>query len=170
MRLSENGPGGTIRVLRRLTVVALLLPALASAKEKGKRAACKSNMHQAILAIYMYGGDFADNVPSGLDNEGQWDAIRIDNVSYTNLVNYSGGNSNILDCPNFSYGTQSRYNQDFGYLIGNQYLGNANMSMWKPGAPDFTSSFGFRKSPRSKTCVTRGFSRSAKTSCVVSCG
>jgi hypothetical protein len=28
MRLSENGPGGTIRVLRRLTVVALLLPAL----------------------------------------------------------------------------------------------------------------------------------------------
>jgi signal transduction histidine kinase/CheY-like chemotaxis protein len=28
MRLSENGPGGTIRVLRRLTVVALLFPAL----------------------------------------------------------------------------------------------------------------------------------------------
>jgi hypothetical protein len=28
MRLSENGPGGTIRVLQRLTVVALLFPAL----------------------------------------------------------------------------------------------------------------------------------------------
>ena len=28
MRLSENGPGGTIRVLRRLTLVALLFPAL----------------------------------------------------------------------------------------------------------------------------------------------
>jgi hypothetical protein len=28
MRLSENGPGGTIRVLRWLAVVALLLPAL----------------------------------------------------------------------------------------------------------------------------------------------
>src|SRR3984957_14827813 len=77
----------------------LLLPALASAKEKGKRTACKSNMHQALLAIYMYGGDYQDYLPSALDDQGDWDAIRINNRSYTNLVNYSG-NSNILDCPN----------------------------------------------------------------------
>jgi type II secretory pathway pseudopilin PulG len=117
-------------------LASLLLPALASAKEKAKRAACKNNMHEAILAIYMYGGDFQDNVPSGLDNNGEWDAIRIDNVSYTNLVNYSGGNSNVLDCPNFSYGNFNRYNAQYGYLIGNQYLGKANMSDWPKTGPD----------------------------------
>jgi prepilin-type N-terminal cleavage/methylation domain-containing protein len=35
----------------------LLLPALASAKEKAKRAACTSNLHQAILAVHMYAHD-----------------------------------------------------------------------------------------------------------------
>src|ERR1700747_3758615 len=71
-------------------LAALLLPALASAKEKGRRAADKNNMHQAILAIYMYGGDFQDWVPSGADNQGDWDSIRVNNRTFTNLVNYSG--------------------------------------------------------------------------------
>src|SRR5262245_51964244 len=48
-------------------LASLLLPALASSKEKAKRTACKNNMHQAILDIYMYAGDFQDNVPSGRD-------------------------------------------------------------------------------------------------------
>lgn len=111
-------------------LAALLLPALASAREKSKRAACKNNMHQAILALYMYGNDNQDYLPSALDNQGDWDAIRIDNVSYTNLVNYSG-NSNVLDCPNFNYGTFDRYDAAYGYLIGNQYLGNMpNTADW----------------------------------------
>ncbi len=116
-------------------LAALLLPALASAKEKGRRTACKSNMHQAILAIYMYGGDYQDHVPSGLDNNGEWDAILIDNKSYTNLVSYSGGNSNILDCPSVNYGNFNRFNASYGYLIGNQYLGNAKMTEWPVAGP-----------------------------------
>lgn len=108
----------------------LLLPALAGSKEKAKRVACKSNMHQASLAIYMYGGDFQDQVPSSLDNSGGWDCIRIRNASYTNLVNYSG-NSNILTCPNFTYPkNQSLYNPAYGYLIGYAYLGDANSTTW----------------------------------------
>ncbi len=58
-------------------LAALLLPALASAKEKGKRAACKSNMHQSIMACHMYGMDFQDYLPDGRDNHGNWHAIRI---------------------------------------------------------------------------------------------
>jgi prepilin-type N-terminal cleavage/methylation domain-containing protein len=112
----------------------LLLPALASAKEKGKRAACKSNMHQAILAMYMYGGDFQDWVPSGADNQGDWDSIRVNNITFTNLVNYSG-NSNILNCPNFNWGTQPLYNSNYGYLIGYSYLGNVVSSGWSPASP-----------------------------------
>jgi prepilin-type N-terminal cleavage/methylation domain-containing protein len=49
-------------------LAALLLPALATAKEKGKRAACLSNMRQTILTVHMYGMDFQDYVPDGRDN------------------------------------------------------------------------------------------------------
>src|SRR5574340_858318 len=69
-------------------LAALLLAALASAKEKGKRAACKSNMRQCLLAIHMYGMDFDDKVPAARENAGNWHAIRISNNSWTNLVNY----------------------------------------------------------------------------------
>ena len=112
-------------------LAALLLPALASAKEKGRRAACKSNLHQAVLAIYMYGGDFQDYVPYGGDdqNPSQWDCIRVNNNTFTNLVNYSG-NSNILNCPNFTWGKQSTFNSAYGYLIGYAYLGNVANPSW----------------------------------------
>jgi prepilin-type N-terminal cleavage/methylation domain-containing protein len=115
----------------------LLLPALAGAKEKAKRTACKNNMHQAILDMYMYGGDYRDYLPSAGDNQNpqQWDCIRIDNVSFTNLVVYAGGNSNILTCPNFKYGNQSQFNPLYGYLIGYAYLGNAVTASWSPASP-----------------------------------
>ncbi|MDB6125807.1 MAG: hypothetical protein JWQ71_4800 [Pedosphaera sp.] len=115
-------------------LAALLLPALSSAKEKGKRAACKNNMRQAIIAIYMYAGESQDRVPSGRDNAGEWHALRVKNESYTNLVTYSG-NSNILDCPSFNYGTQPRFTGAYGYLIGYNYLGDANMKTWQATDP-----------------------------------
>lgn len=117
-------------------LAALLLPALASAKEKAKRVQCKSNMRQAIFAVHMYGLDFRDIIPSCLDDAHNWDAIRINTNSFRSLVYYSSGNSNILDCPNFTYGTFNRYNPTYGYLIGNQYLGNmTNTSSWPKSDP-----------------------------------
>ena len=116
-------------------LAAMLLPALSSAKEKAKRAACKSNMHQAILAIHMYGNDFRDKVPAGRDNNGESHTIRISNVGWTNLVNYSG-NIKILDCPNFVFGSFSRYNASYGFLIGYHYLGDVNTSSWPPSGSD----------------------------------
>ena len=107
-------------------LAAMLLPALASAKEKGKRTACKSNMRQCILAVHMYGMEFQDRVPSGRENADQWHAIRVSNLTWTNLVRYSG-NQRILDCPNFRFNTNflGRYNATWGFLIGYQYLGDA---------------------------------------------
>jgi prepilin-type N-terminal cleavage/methylation domain-containing protein len=107
-------------------LAAMLLPVLATAKEKAKRVACKSNMRQCILAVHMYGMEFQDRVPTGRENADQWHAIRVSSQTWTNLVRYSG-NEQILDCPNFRFNTSylGRYNPQYGFLIGYQYLGDA---------------------------------------------
>jgi len=110
-------------------LAAMLLPTLAASKEKAKRAACKSNMRQAIIAVHIYGDEFLNKVPSGRDNNDEWHAIRISSVSYSNLISYTK-NINILDCPNFTFGTQPRYDGRWGYLVGYNYLGDANMAQW----------------------------------------
>jgi len=120
-------------------LAAMLLPALAGAKEKAKRIACVSNIRQAILSVHMYGQDHRERVPSGRDNGGQWHSIRISSVSYSNLVAYTG-NFEIMDCPNFTFGTQPRYNGNWGYLIGYNYLGDANMAAWSRRSPTYWNS------------------------------
>jgi prepilin-type N-terminal cleavage/methylation domain-containing protein len=116
-------------------LAALLLPALASAKEKGKRAADKSNMRQFGLAVHMYGMDFQDWVPDGRDNQNppQWHAIRINSVTYSNMIRYTG-NLKITDCPNFTYGSFNRYADKYGYLVGFAYLGHVDAN-WPTSSP-----------------------------------
>jgi prepilin-type N-terminal cleavage/methylation domain-containing protein len=107
-------------------LAAMLLPVLASAKEKAKRVACKNNLRQCILAIHMYGNDSNDKVPPGRENQNQWHAIRVSSITWSNLIHYSG-NERVLDCPNFLFNTNfiSRYREEWGFLIGYQYLGDA---------------------------------------------
>jgi prepilin-type N-terminal cleavage/methylation domain-containing protein/prepilin-type processing-associated H-X9-DG protein len=115
-------------------LAALLLPALASSKEKARRVACLSNMRQAILSVHMYGGDYRERVPSGRDNNGAWHSLRISSLSYSNLVKYTG-NFSVMDCPNFTFGTQPRYSGQWGYLVGYNYLGDANTAAWQKSSP-----------------------------------
>jgi len=44
-------------------LAAILLPALARAREAGRRATCQSNLKQLGLSIYMYGQTFGDHLP-----------------------------------------------------------------------------------------------------------
>lgn len=116
----------------------MLLPALAGAKERAMRTKCKSNMRQAILAVHMYGMDNREALPPGRDNQTppQTHVIRVSGVSFTNLVRYSG-NSNVLDCPNVRFGNQPRFHPTYGYLIGNQYLGDVNDTGWGKGTATY---------------------------------
>ena len=98
-----------IELLVVITVIAilasLLLPALAKAKESARRAVCKSNEHQVGLAVMMYGDDNKSFLLPGVDNQNppETHTIRICNLSFTNIVFYSG-NSNVLVCPDFYFG------------------------------------------------------------------
>lgn len=47
-------------------LAALLLPAITHAREKGRQANCKNNMHQFSLAIIMWRGDHQENMPPWL--------------------------------------------------------------------------------------------------------
>jgi prepilin-type N-terminal cleavage/methylation domain-containing protein/prepilin-type processing-associated H-X9-DG protein len=46
-------------------LAAMLLPALARAKERAKKVQCVSNLKQQGIAVILYAGDFSDRFPSG---------------------------------------------------------------------------------------------------------
>lgn len=106
-------------------LAAMLLPALAMAKENARRAVCKSNERQVAVAVTLYGDDNHYFLLPGQDNQDppETHTIRIGNLAFTNITFYSG-NTNVLLCPDFQFGTFLPYDPAYGYLIGFSYLGN----------------------------------------------
>ena len=49
-------------------LAALLLPSLASAKERARRTNCKNHIKQFLTVAHLYGGDNEDKLPSGLSD------------------------------------------------------------------------------------------------------
>src|SRR5436305_14361274 len=58
-------------------LAALLLPVLATAKEKARRTSCRSGLRQLGLALQLYGGDNRDRLPPRLRDDGASHAIGI---------------------------------------------------------------------------------------------
>lgn len=119
----------------------LLLPALASAKEKGKRAKCISNLRQFGLAMHMYANESLELLPSGYRDTGDQHIVWVGANTYTNLIQIGGGTETIFDCPNlYPFGyliiTQSpatlggRFVPGVGMLIGYNYLAGHDASSW----------------------------------------
>jgi len=131
-------------------LTALLLPALSSAKEKSRRAVCKSNLHQLWYVCQYYADDNADILPSPADNVGNYHSIRLSDETFTNLVmNYAGGCSNIFYCPNLVFSAETNIigaHDANGYIIGYSYLARTVTATTK-GADYTVSPLKFTSTP-----------------------
>jgi prepilin-type N-terminal cleavage/methylation domain-containing protein len=146
--MSQGGRGFTlIELLVVIAIIAILaamlLPALASAKEKGKRVRCLSNLKQIGLADMAYALDYGDRVVSAKMDPGEVGVqIGIETVDlgiWTQLYYLAvPGRPSIWTCPNRpSYPSMNPATGDWNH--GYQYFGGI-ATWYNPAFPGGTPS------------------------------
>ena len=121
-------------------LAAMLLPALAGAKERSKRMGCVSNIHQFLLASHMYANDNDQRVPSGQSDSKVFDpyGIKDDSIPIlsgnirTQMIQYAGSYK-MLGCPSLGapFNTTDGFFQNgYGFCIGYNYLGGHANTPW----------------------------------------
>ncbi|HEY6227565.1 MAG TPA: prepilin-type N-terminal cleavage/methylation domain-containing protein [Verrucomicrobiae bacterium] len=131
---------------------ALLIPALANSKERGRRTACINNLRQFYLTLHLYAVDASDALPLGYSDGGEF-AVRnrialsqsldgglpidqhlplLSRTMRTNLVQIAG-DEKILICPNLHapFSDRGGYFYDgWGKLLGYNYMGGRLQTPW----------------------------------------
>jgi len=132
-------------------LAALLLPALAAAKERARRVRCLSHIRQLLQGAHLYAGDNQERLPSGkseFPNEEDSHIPVISGQTRSNLISYAGS-AQVLECPGLSrpFGQPAGwYYPDYGYVLGYNYLGGHLNTPW----PRFREYSGWR-SPQKTT-------------------
>jgi len=119
-------------------LAALLLPALSSAKERSRRAACLNNAHQFFLAVQLYAGDNEDVLPRGENDKQDTNDTHtpiLSNNTKSLILRYASP-LRVLDCPNlarsFEQDRDWRVHEEYGVAIGYHYLGGQPNTPWPP--------------------------------------
>ena len=120
-------------------LAAMLLPTLASSKERGKRASCKNSMRQFGLALHMYGDDNQQKLLSAAPNpEYPHDDSHLPLISESSsnaIVPYTVGKK-IMSCPSFGdWAIRDNARVEvilYGFVIGYNYHGGHTNTPWQP--------------------------------------
>src|SRR5437667_670793 len=85
-------------------LAAMLLPALATAKEKARRVKCISNLHQIAAAMFVYGGDNQDTlIPSdavmGHDIWFAYGPVNLGHLVEQKYLPLPPNNNHVFYCP-----------------------------------------------------------------------
>jgi prepilin-type N-terminal cleavage/methylation domain-containing protein len=119
-------------------LAALLLPALAGAKERAKRTGCVSNVRQFLLAVHMYANDNDQRLPSGASDSNLPNGVLDDSIPVlsgnirTQMIQYAGSYK-MLGCPSLGapFNTQEGwFESGYGFVIGYNYLGGHANTPW----------------------------------------
>jgi prepilin-type N-terminal cleavage/methylation domain-containing protein len=120
-------------------LAALLLPALAGAKERARRTSCKNSQRQFLLAIHMYGDDNSQFVPSGAPNKpkpADDDHLPVLSAVSSNAIIQYLKNERLLNCPSVTdYFIRKQAERPFdereyGYVMGYNYHGGHTNTPW----------------------------------------
>jgi prepilin-type N-terminal cleavage/methylation domain-containing protein len=117
----------------------LLLPSLLGAKERARRASCKSSMRQFILVAHMYGTDNEERLPSGASNVGaDDDHLPVLSTSTSNIIVQYSGSESLASCPSVvdyfiqQQSQRSAEEREYGYVVGFNYHGGHLNTPWPP--------------------------------------
>lgn len=117
-------------------LAALLLPALAKAKDRATRINCLSNLRQFGLAIQIYAADSKDKLPQMTLGNWVWDMP----VPVVDIMLQNGAKRNIMYCPaNPKQNNDELWGNANGFG-GNQYRVIGYAQTFAP-SPEFTASY-----------------------------